>query len=285
MGTGPDATQKEPTASGLKPAGTLDQLLGKNERVKDLVEDCAVDLTSVNTSLKLELEERNPGPGLARALGQTVAVEEKVHEASEQLADVNQALKEEVKDRGLLEEELAQAIGQGEKDRHASLHDHLTGLPNRALFLDRLEHGLAQAHRHAWNLAVLFLDLDDFKKINDTYGHDTGDIVLKTVADRLQEHSRSDDTISRHGGDEFMYLLMAIRDEADATLISLKFIEALQAPCKIQVGGAEITLSIKASIGISLFPKNGQTAGELIQKADAAMYEAKRTHSGFKVSE
>jgi diguanylate cyclase (GGDEF)-like protein len=281
-----DTHPNTPVVSGLKPAETLDRLLGQNERVKDLVEGCAEDLTSVNTSLKLELEDHHPGPGIiAKALGQTEAAEEKVHEASEQLADVNQALKEEIEGRGLLEEELTKTIEQGEKDRHASLHDHLTGLPNRALFLDRLEHGLAQAHRHQWNLAVLFLDLDDFKKINDTYGHDIGDAVLKTVADRLREHSRDDDTVSRHGGDEFMYLLMAIRDEHDAALISQKFIDALQAPCPVLAGGQNIILRIKASIGISLFPKNGQTAEELIRKADAAMYEAKRNNSGFKLSE
>jgi len=280
-----DAPSEIPMASGIKPAETLDRLLGKNERVKDLVENCAEELVSVSTSLKLEMEVQVPGPGIVKALGQTEAVEEKVHEASEQLAEVNQALKEEVKDRGLLEDELASVKEQGEKDRHASLHDALTGLPNRALFLDRLEHGLAQAHRHRWNLAVLFLDLDDFKEINDTYGHEVGDAVLKTVADRLQEHCRSDDTVSRHGGDEFMYLLMAIRDEQDATLISRKFIDAIQAPFPILAEGQKIDLCVKASIGISLFPKDGQSAEALIRKADAAMYEAKRKVSGFELAE
>jgi len=274
----------DPIPSDLKPAKTLDGLLDKNERVKALVEGCAEDLTSVNTSLKRDLADHDPGLGIKKALGRSVVIEEKVHEASEQLADVNRDLKEEVADRGILEEELTKALAEGEKDRHASLHDPLTGLPNRALFMDRLEHGLAQAHRHKWNLAVLFLDLDDFKKINDTYGHDIGDIVLKTVADRLQEHSRSDDTVSRHGGDEFMYLLMAVREGNDAVLISRKFIEEISAPCLVVHGGKKVSLRIKASIGISLFPKDGQTSEELIMKADAAMYEAKRAKSGYSIS-
>lgn len=263
---------------------TLNRLLDQNERVKDLVAGCAEDLTSVNTSLKSELADHDSAPGVKKALGQAEVVEEKVHEASAQLADVNLALKEEVRERGLLEAELAQVKDQGEKDRHAALHDPLTGLPNRALFLDRLEHGLAQAQRKRWNLAVLFLDLNDFKKINDTYGHDVGDAVLKTVADRLLEHSRSDDTVSRHGGDEFMYLLMAVRDEQDAAVISRKFIKAIQEPCSIPAGGQTLSLNIQASIGISIFPKDGQTAEELIAKADAAMYAAKRQKSGYSLS-
>jgi diguanylate cyclase (GGDEF)-like protein len=276
---------KDPLPSESRPAKTLDRLLGQNEHVKVLVEGCAEDLTSVNTSLKLELADHHPGPGIKKALGQTEAVEEKVHEASEKLANVNLALKEEVNERGLLEEALAATKAQGEKDRHASLHDPLTGLPNRVLFMDRLEHGLAQAHRLGWTLAVLFLDLDGFKNINDTYGHEVGDVVLKTVADRLLKHSRSDDTVSRHGGDEFIYLLMAIQDEHDASMLAAKFIKAIQAPCRVQAGGRRISLCPKASIGISLFPKHGQTAEELIRKADAAMYEAKRNKSGYAVSE
>lgn len=241
----------------------------------------AEDLASVNEALKQELNDGNTGPGIETALEKTEAVEEKVLEASEKLSDVSQALKDEVKERIELEDELATVKEQGEADRHASLHDLLTGLPTRALFNDRLDHGLAQAHRHGWTLAVMFLDLDDFKAINDTYGHDAGDAVLRTIANRLRATTRTDDTVSRHGGDEFLYLLMEIKDERDVAIIADKLIEAIQAPCPLVVGGRSISQCVHASIGISLFPNHGTTAEALINQADSAMYEAKRNKSGY----
>jgi diguanylate cyclase (GGDEF)-like protein len=271
-----------PTSSAsIRPAKSLDHVLGQNEHVEGLVAASAEDLASVNLALKQELADGNMGPGIESAIEKSVAVEEKVQEASEKLSDVNQALKDEVKERSDLEGELAAVKEQGEADRHAALHDVLTGLPNRALFNDRVEHGLAQAHRHGWTLAVMFVDLDDFKAINDSYGHDAGDAVLRTIADRLRESTRNDDTVSRHGGDEFLYLLMEVKDERDVTAIASKLIEAIQAPCHLVAGGHGISRSIHASIGISLFPNHGDTAETLIQQADSAMYEAKRTRSGY----
>lgn len=241
----------------------------------------AEDLASVNEALKQELKDGNTGPGIESALEKSEAAEGKVLEASEKLSDVNQALKDEVKERSELEDELATVKEQGEADRHASLHDLLTGLPNRALFNDRLDHGLAQAQRHGWTLAVMFLDLDEFKTINDTFGHDAGDAVLRIIANRLRASTRTDDTVSRHGGDEFLYLLMEIKDERDVVIIASKLIEAIQAPCRLVVDGRTISQSIHASIGISLFPNHGTTAEALINQADGAMYEAKRNKSGF----
>ena len=264
-----------------KPTKPLDQLLGQNEHVEGLVAASAEDLAAVNLKLQEELGEHLPGRGLEDALVKSKAVEEKVQEASATLSDVNQALKDEVKERELLEDELATVKAQGETDRQASLHDLLTGLPNRALFSDRLEHGLAQALRHGWTLAVMFVDLDDFKKINDSYGHEAGDAVLRTIADRLLENTRNDDTVSRHGGDEFLYLLMEIRDERDITSIAEKLLNAIQAPCPLRAGGRSLSPCVKASIGISLFPRHGTTSDELINRADGAMYEAKRKKCGY----
>jgi diguanylate cyclase (GGDEF)-like protein len=272
---------KTPTPATTRLAKPLDHALGQNEHVEGLVAASAEDLASVNLALKQELADGNSGPAIEAALGKSEAVEEKVLEASEKLSDVNQALKDEVKERSELEDELASVKEQGEADRHASLHDLLTGLPNRALFNDRLEHGLAQAQRHGWPLAVMFVDLDDFKTINDSYGHDAGDAVLQAIADRLRESTRDDDTVSRHGGDEFLYLLMEVKDEGDVKFIAGKLIEAIQAPCHLVVDGQSISKSIHASIGISLFPKHGTTAEALITQADAAMYEAKRNRSGY----
>src|SRR6202044_3678914 len=112
-----------------------------------------------------------------------------------------------IRDRTLVDHQLAAAVEQVEGSRNAALHDSLTGLPNRVLFRDRLEHGIAQAKRHRWILAVMFVDMDNFKSINDTYGHEAGDAVLQTVAKRLAHNARVDDTVSRYGGDEFLYLL------------------------------------------------------------------------------
>jgi diguanylate cyclase (GGDEF)-like protein len=270
-----------PVPASTGPTKSLDRVLGQNEQIESLMAANAEDLASVNLALKHELADGNTGLGIEAALEKSEAVEEKVLEASERLSGVNQALKAEVEERRDLEGELAAAKEQGEADRHASLHDLLTGLPNRALFNDRLEHGLAQALRHGWSLAVMFVDLDDFKAINDSYGHDAGDAVLRTIADRLRASTRDDDTVSRHGGDEFLYLLMEVKDERDVTVIAGKLIETIQAPCHLVAGGRSITQSIHASIGISLFPRHGTMADALINQADGAMYEAKRNRSGY----
>jgi diguanylate cyclase (GGDEF)-like protein len=166
-------------------------------------------------------------------------------------------------------------------DRNAALHDVLTGLPNRALFIDRLEHGIAQAKRHGWTLAVMFVDLDDFKTINDTHGHEVGDGVLRTIATRLKDGTRSDDTVSRLGGDEFLYLLMEIRNKQDASSIAQKIIAAIHAPCEIGLHDRTVRLTVEASIGIAVFPSGGQTVEALIKSADTALYRAKRSRSGY----
>ena len=176
---------------------------------------------------------------------------------------------------------MATVIKQGDEARHASLHDPLTGLPNRALFNDRLEHGLAVASRNGLRFAVIFLDLDNFKMINDTYGHDIGDAVLKTIAGRLKETTRDDDTVCRHGGDEFLYILMNIESEHDISIVAEKIIKAVQVPCDIQVRDISLSLSINPSIGISIFPKDGTTSDLLLDVADKAMYRAKQNKQGY----
>ena len=158
----------------------------------------------------------------------------------------------------------------------------MTGLPNRALFNDRLENGLAQAKRHGRALAVMFIDLDKFKNINDTYGHDAGDVVLQTAARRLTANTRGADTVSRYGGDEFLYLVTEIQREEDIAMIADKLMRTLEEPCDIRVkNNLKISVSVKASIGISIFSKNGMTAEILIKSADGAMYQAKETQSGY----
>lgn len=276
--------KKDQTALLLKSpraAKSLTQVLGQSERVKDIVEECANDLSSINADLKRELRDGYVSPGVENALEKSEAVESKVDDASAELSQVNRALKEEVTERHVLEAQLVTAIKQGDEARHTSLHDTLTGLPNRALFNDRLEHGLAAANRNGLDFAVMFLDLDDFKMINDTYGHDVGDLVLQMIAGRLKKTTRDDDTVCRHGGDEFLYLLMNTESEHDIAIVAEKIIKAVQMPCDIRLRDVSISLSISPSIGISIFPKDGTTSDALLDVADKAMYRAKQNKYGY----
>ena len=190
-------------------------------------------------------------------------------------------MEDAVRERQILANRLAAAEAQEEIARHAAFHDPLTGLPNRALFNDRLEHGLVQAERNGWTPTVMFVDLDDFKNFNDLHGHDAGDGVLQTIAGRLKENIRGGDTVSRYGSDEFLYLLMEVGDEQRIALIARQIIKAIQAPCEVSVRGLVISPIIHASIGLAIFPKDGTTADTLFKSADAAMYRAKRSTSGY----
>jgi diguanylate cyclase (GGDEF)-like protein len=269
------------TPADGKPAGSLIKVLDQSAHAKELVAEAAEELSSVNADLKQQITAGEPQPAVESALAKSVVVEDKVQDASEKLEIVNLALKDEVEERHVLENQLAVATEQGEADRHAALHDVLTGLPNRALFNDRLEHGIAQAARHGWSLAVMFVDLDDFKIINDTHGHDVGDSVLCTIATRLKDNTRSDDTLSRFGGDEFLYLLMEVRDEQNVIPLAEKLIKTIQTPCAVASTGLGGGLTVKASVGIAVYPKNGTTAEALIKSADTAMLAAKRAKAGY----
>lgn len=268
-------TSKLPESS--QPTESLTQVLKESELVRGMVKESADELASVNQVLNEKMSNRNGPPEVEAALEKSGAVETKVLEASEKLSQVNLGLEKEIEQRHLLEQELAEVIDQQRDALHAALHDPLTGLPNRVLFNDRLEHGIEQAKRQGWTLAVMFLDLDRFKTINDTFGHDVGDAVLLTIARRLKETTRTDDTVSRHGGDEFLYLLMEIKEDQDAAMVAEKIIKAVQAPCAVNVG----ELTVSTSIGIAIFPRDGATAEALIISADAAMYQAKQSKSGF----
>ncbi|GAB2879538.1 hypothetical protein GCM10027046_04390 [Uliginosibacterium flavum] len=256
-------------------------MLGQSERVKDIVEECADGLSSVNAGIKRELQDGEISPGIETALEESETIEGKVQDASKALSLVNLALTEEVQERTILQERLAAAEKQSDEALYASLHDPLTGLPNRVLFNDRLEHGLAHAKRNGISLVVMFLDLDDFKRINDTHGHEVGDIVLTTIAGRIKQASRDEDTVCRHGGDEFLCLLAEIRNERDITAIADKIIAMVNVPCDIQVRDITLSLVIQPSIGIAIFPADGTTADALIANADKAMYQAKRNKSGY----
>ncbi len=156
--------------------------------------------------------------------------------------------------------------------RHQAYHDSLTNLPNRKLFSDRLIQSLEWAAINNQILAVLFIDLDGFKQINDTLGHDSGDLLLKEVARRLIACLRGSDTVARLGGDEFTVILPAIPREQDVASVADKIMSTLGEPFAI----AGDSIHVTASIGISLYPFNGEDADTLIKRADAAMYRSKQ---------
>lgn len=156
---------------------------------------------------------------------------------------------------------------------HQAEHDVLTDLPNRLLFNDRLARAIALARRYRRRAAVLFVDCDRFKHINDTLGHAAGDQVLRSIARRLEGAVRGSDTVSRHGGDEFLILLAEVDYAEDAGVIAAKMMQAVCEP--YQVAGHELLLT--ASIGISVYPEDGRDAQALIGRADAAMYHAKNS--------
>ena len=156
---------------------------------------------------------------------------------------------------------------------HLAEHDALTDLPNRLLLNDRLARAIALARRYGRRLAVLFLDCDRFKHINDTLGHAIGDQVLRSVARRLATCVRESDTVSRHGGDEFLVLLSELDQPEDAGLLAQKIVSSIAAPH--HVSGHE--LSITGSVGIALYPEDGQDPQSLIMRADTAMYHAKNS--------
>jgi diguanylate cyclase (GGDEF)-like protein len=161
-----------------------------------------------------------------------------------------------------------------ERIKRLAHHDTLTGLPNRNLLNDRISHALARVRRHGGRMAVLYVDLDKFKPINDTLGHEAGDVVLREVAQRLSTCIRGSDTVSRVGGDEFVVVVEEITRPAEASMVARKIIDAL-AKSILYMGNE---CRVGASIGIAIFPDDGATMDDVCKAADVAMYRVK--HSG-----
>ena len=158
-----------------------------------------------------------------------------------------------------------------QKIQHLAYHDNLTGLPNRSLLQDRLAHAIQRAERNGKKVAVLFIDLDNFKNINDTLGHDVGDELLRQVAKRLQDSVRVEDTIARQGGDEFIVLLDGIDDNRGASVVAQKILNALRDAFVLGGGNQHVS----GSLGIALYPEDGHDAQTLMKNADTAMFHGK----------
>lgn len=266
---------------------SLEIVLNQSEKIKETVEQAANDLTEVNEVLKQGNTVNVPVQIIQDIITQNEDVEHTVAQAADDLEQVNTELAKEVTEREVIETELAetklilaavredlsQSQANEEEARNSALQDPLTCLPNRVSFEQVLEHGLLQAKRHGRGLAVLFIDIDNFKSINDSNGHDGGDKVLQMVAECLQSSVRKGDTVCRWGGDEFVCVLLEVKQEADVMRIAENIVNRIAEAWEFNGS----VFSINVSIGIALYPADGQTADILIKKADTAMYIAKGT--------
>jgi len=274
---------KQPVAKNIP----LKHVLNQSEEIKANVEKAAEQLGSVNAVLKNDDKVIPPFPTIEEVIAQNEEAEKKVAKAAEDLHQVNTELTQQVAENFHIEAELIQIRSDlvevradllksqtKEKDAlHIALHDPLTGLPNRLLLEQCLDHGLIQARRHGWQMAVMFIDLDKFKNINDSFGHDIGDQVLITIAKRLQAFIRREDMVSRWGGDEFICIMFNVNLEADVISLAKKMVDEIAKECKFD----GIVISISATIGIAICPRDGETADILFKQVDRAMYRSKGT--------
>jgi len=174
-------------------------------------------------------------------------------------------------------EELTHAQNREQRLRYLAFHDDLTALPNRRFFLERLACALGEPGSRPPDLAVIYLDIDGFKAVNDTFGHAIGDALLSLIARRLTHSLRADDIVSRLGGDEYACLITGVSSREHLHHIARTLFDALAAPCKI----GTLALNVRPSIGVALCPLDGETADVLMRAADAAMYGAKRSRSSL----
>jgi diguanylate cyclase (GGDEF)-like protein len=194
--------------------------------------------------------------------GARANLERRVQARTADLEVINQTLKQEVLERQNAEQRI----------QHMAYHDALTGLPNRLLLQDRVAQALMRSERHGVRHAVVFIDLDNFKNINDSLGHHIGDQVLQAIAKRLAPCVRETDTVARIGGDEFFVSLADMQGSMSAGRIARKLLEAISLP--IELAGQQVRIS--ASIGVAIYPEHGQDVATLLRNADAAMYSAKK---------
>jgi diguanylate cyclase (GGDEF)-like protein len=180
-----------------------------------------------------------------------------------------------------LQRELAELARKEAQARHLAYHDGLTGLPNRSLLQDRFHQAMSQAERHHKPLALLMLDLDEFKRVNDQLGHASGDKVLQAVALRLTKGIRGADTACRYGGDEFVIMLSEIDSPDIATALAVEISGRLGEPYIIDGH----TIHMIASVGVAVYPGDGQTFDDLIKQADIAMYRTKGTGHSISIIE
>lgn len=208
---------------------------------------------------------------LQQALSEVAELKQALVMSQQQAQSARQQIEALVEHDSRLRQKLMRLEQKVEQARHFAYHDELTGLPNRRLLLDRLSQAMAQAARQRKQVALLLLDLDGFKSVNDRLGHGAGDQLLQQVADRLTVCIRGADTACRYGGDEFVIMLLEIEGHESAAAVAQKIRAGLAVT--FVIGGS--TIAMTASIGTAIYPVDGQNFRDLIKQADITMYRAK----------
>ena len=217
-----------------------------------------------------------PAPtGLERALSDATELERALEASQRQLRVAQERVETLVKRDLRLKERFLRLARKEAQVRHVAYHDELTGLPNRSLLLDRFNQAVAQGARQGTQVALLFLDLDGFKRVNDGLGHAAGDALLQQVAGRLSASLRAGDTACRYGGDEFVIMLPDVDGHDGAATVAEKIRSRLSAPYPVDGGPVTVT----ASIGTAVYPVDGQEYGALMEHSDIGMYRAKTRSS------
>lgn len=292
---GPSSAGRAPDPQPVSPAeqARLDEALRQSKDVKVRVDTVAEDLKSSNEKVKDRLAQGARTVPAKETLADGERAESSVKQVSNDLHEVNEVFANGIDhlrdtERALADTQLAlldaeAGLSAAQEAEQAAitraLHDAATGLPNRVLFEDRMTTAISLAERHDWTLAVMFVDLDRFKAVNDVHGHSAGDAVLKEVARRLAAHTREEDSVCRNGGDEFLLLLINPQGLDNV----LRIAAALSAAITEPIVAAGVSLTVGASLGIACFPDHGRKSDQLIARADAAMYRAKRSASDFVV--
>ena len=283
------------TATTTLKSAPVKLALDQSQKVEVKIEECAENIGANNETVQSKIDGGATTLSAPKALATGKKVESQVQEVADDLHKVTETLARGVEELQQLEVDLSNsraalaestaallASSDAEKEsRRRSLHDAATGLPNRDLFDTRLEQAISMAKRHGWTLAVMFLDLNRFKGVNDTHGHAAGDVVLLAVANRLADHARDEDTVCRNGGDEFLYLLVDPQGKNNVERIATNVAKRVAQA----IAWEGVPLTVSTSIGVSLYPDDGSTGEALVRSADAAMYLAKKRASGFAFAE
>jgi diguanylate cyclase (GGDEF)-like protein len=243
-----------------------DKVCSANQELENRIRIRTADLQRANRLLQEQIDYRIR---IEQSLNQTRSeLERHVAERTSALMEANQELLNEISERKQIEERL----------KYLATHDALTDLPNRTLLEDRLSHALLRARRLGGNIAVLFLDLDGFKPVNDAFGHKSGDFLLQALASRLLRNLRESDTVARVGGDEFAILLEGVEKSEDIAPVAEKVLQIVSKPFSLYYENGhkgKVEAYITGSIGISMYPQHGKDVQTLLKNADSAMYYAK----------
>jgi len=260
-------------------AAVVAQLVEQCARLKLMLEECSAEFAAVNGVVRTVFASRPVSAIVGKMLEKGSAAEEKLVGASELLVDVGRLL-ELAGSLGIAA--TAPATARADAPAVDVFHDALTGLANDTLFRNRLVHGLQQATRRKWTLAVMSLELAGFRAINVAHGRGASDEVLRTIARRIRENTRGEDTVSRRGDDAFLYLLMDFRDETNIAMIAEKLIRVVKAPCEFSIAvGAVASAVVELTIGVAMFPADGSSVDALIASADKALTRASRRTVGY----